>query len=73
MALALKLQVALKVALPEAASVAAALMLPLPLAGQEPPLDALQVQVHPLNAAGNVSATVTPLTGSAMGLLATMV
>ncbi len=72
-AAAARVQCALKVVLPEAPRVTAALMLPVPLAGHEPPLLALQVQVQLDSAATNVSATLMPVKAAAIGLLTTMV
>ena len=50
-----------------------ALMLPLPLAGHVPPPAPLQTHVEPERAAGNVSATVAPVTAEGPALAATIV
>jgi hypothetical protein len=50
-----------KVAVPPTSSVTLLLMLPLPLAGQLDPAEALQVQATPVRLAGKVSPTVAPV------------
>ena len=49
------------------------LMLPEPLAVHEEPAEAVQVQVTPVRLAGNVSATVAPVTAVGPAFLATIV
>ncbi len=65
--------VTVKVAVPPTVSVTAALMLPLPLAGQLAPPAATHVHVMPVSAAGNASATVAPTTALGPALPATIV
>jgi hypothetical protein len=61
------------VAVPPASRLTAALMLPLPLAGQLDPADAAQVQVTLESCAGKTSLTVAPVTVLGPALLATIV
>ena len=65
--------VAVNVAVPPASRLTAALMLPLPLAGQLDPADAAQVQAPPESCAGKLSVTVAPVTALGPALLATIV
>ena len=65
--------VAENVAVPPASRLIAALMLPLPLAGQLDPAEATQVQVPPESCAGKLSVTVAPVTALGPALLATIV
>jgi len=51
-----------KVTVPLASTLIDVLMLPLPLAGQLEPAEALHVQLTPVKVAGNVSVTVAPVT-----------
>ena len=68
------LAVSVNVAVPAGARLTVALMLPEPLAGQvEPVPAATHVHVAPLNAAGNVSVTVAPVTNDGPPLVATIV
>src|SRR5882762_4337159 len=65
--------VAVKVAVPPASRLTAALILPLPLAGQLDPADAAHVHVTPLSWAGKLSVTVAAATALGPALLATIV
>ncbi len=65
--------VTVNVALPPLSRSTVALRSPAPLAGQDEPGVAAQVQVAPLNCAGITSVTVAPVTALGPALLATMV
>src|SRR5437899_6949134 len=70
---AVTVAVAVNVAVPAANRLTAALILPLPLAGQLDPADAAHVHVTPLTCAGKLSVTVAPTTALGPALLATIV
>jgi hypothetical protein len=62
-----------KVTLPPTSTFTALLMLPLPLAGQLDPGDALHVHVTPLSMPAKVSVTVAPVTSLGPALVTVMV
>src|SRR5215510_16183190 len=65
--------VAVKVAFPPISTVTGVLMLPVPLAGQEEPAEAVQVQETLVRSAGKVSVTMAPVAVSGPALDTTMV
>ena len=71
-AFAAMLAVSVKVAVAPTGRFTEALMLPVPLAGQEPPPAPTQVHVAPLSALGSVSATVRPVTADGPAFDATI-